>query len=78
MSNPTATMLWRKERLTISAEGTANTRVHSAEGKSVLEVGTSPVIKAEAVVLTCLQAVTEHDRALTLLGAATRSSQHYF
>ncbi|KAM7375248.1 hypothetical protein PAMA_014373 [Pampus argenteus] len=38
MSNPPATMLWRKERFTISAEGTANTRVHSAEGKSVLEV----------------------------------------
>lgn len=41
MSNPPATMLWRRERLTISAEGTANTRVHSASGKSVLEVGTS-------------------------------------
>ncbi|XP_062236131.1 LOW QUALITY PROTEIN: neural cell adhesion molecule 2-like [Platichthys flesus] len=38
MSNPPATMLWRRERLTISAEATANTRVHSAEGKSVLEV----------------------------------------
>uniref|UniRef100_A0A3Q1BS87 Neural cell adhesion molecule 2 n=1 Tax=Amphiprion ocellaris TaxID=80972 RepID=A0A3Q1BS87_AMPOC len=38
MSNPPATMLWRRERFTISAEGTANTRVHSAEGKSVLEV----------------------------------------
>ncbi|XP_040030781.2 neural cell adhesion molecule 2 isoform X6 [Gasterosteus aculeatus] len=38
MSNPPATMLWRRERLTISAEGTANTRVHSASGKSVLEV----------------------------------------
>lgn len=42
MSNPPATMLWRRERFTISAEGTANTRVHSAEGKSVLEVGTNP------------------------------------
>lgn len=41
MSNPPATMLWRRERFTISAEGTANTRVHSVEGKSVLEVGTS-------------------------------------
>ncbi|XP_060923209.1 neural cell adhesion molecule 2-like, partial [Limanda limanda] len=38
MSNPPATMLWRRERLTISAEPTANTRVHSTEGKSVLEV----------------------------------------
>ncbi|XP_034466934.1 neural cell adhesion molecule 2-like isoform X2 [Hippoglossus hippoglossus] len=38
MSNPPATMLWRRERLTISAEATTNTRVHSAEGKSVLEV----------------------------------------
>ncbi|KAG8004546.1 Neural cell adhesion molecule 2, partial [Nibea albiflora] len=38
MSNPPATMLWRRERFTISAEGTANTRVHSAAGKSVLEV----------------------------------------
>ncbi|XP_036947430.1 neural cell adhesion molecule 2-like isoform X1 [Acanthopagrus latus] len=38
MSNPPATMLWRRERFTISAEGTANTRVHSVEGKSVLEV----------------------------------------
>uniref|UniRef100_A0A674P0H2 Zgc:152904 n=1 Tax=Takifugu rubripes TaxID=31033 RepID=A0A674P0H2_TAKRU len=37
MSNPPATMLWRRERFTISAEGTAN-RVHAAEGKSVLEV----------------------------------------
>ncbi|XP_070711852.1 LOW QUALITY PROTEIN: neural cell adhesion molecule 2-like [Pempheris klunzingeri] len=38
MSNPPATMLWRRERFTISAEGTANTRVHSVDGKSVLEV----------------------------------------
>ncbi|XP_047432571.1 neural cell adhesion molecule 2-like isoform X2 [Mugil cephalus] len=38
MSNPTATMLWRRERLTISPEGTPNIRVHSAQGKSVLEV----------------------------------------
>ncbi|KAK5847512.1 hypothetical protein PBY51_016633 [Eleginops maclovinus] len=38
MSNPPATMLWRRERFTISAEGTANTRVHSGAGKSVLEV----------------------------------------
>lgn len=39
MSNPPATMLWKRERFTISAEATANTRVHSAPGKSVLEVG---------------------------------------
>ncbi|KAM6892830.1 neural cell adhesion molecule 2-like [Lycodopsis pacificus] len=38
MSNPPATMLWRRERLTISVEGTANTRVYSDDGKSVLEV----------------------------------------
>ncbi|KAM6892827.1 neural cell adhesion molecule 2-like [Lycodopsis pacificus] len=38
MSNPPATMLWRRERLTISVEGTANTRVYNADGKSVLEV----------------------------------------
>lgn len=38
MSNPPATMLWRRERFTISTEGTANMRVHNAEGKSVLEV----------------------------------------
>uniref|UniRef100_A0A8C7HLC1 Neural cell adhesion molecule 2 n=1 Tax=Oncorhynchus kisutch TaxID=8019 RepID=A0A8C7HLC1_ONCKI len=37
-SNPPATMLWRRERLTISAEGTANTRVHTIDGKSLLEV----------------------------------------
>lgn len=38
MSNPPATMLWRRERFTISAEDTPNTRIHSVEGKSVLEV----------------------------------------
>lgn len=38
MSNPPATMLWRRERFTISAEGTHNTRIHTAQGKSVLEV----------------------------------------
>lgn len=43
MSNPPATMLWRRERFTISAEGTANTRVHSVEGKSVLEVSPESV-----------------------------------
>uniref|UniRef100_A0A1A8EJT5 Neural cell adhesion molecule 2 n=1 Tax=Nothobranchius korthausae TaxID=1143690 RepID=A0A1A8EJT5_9TELE len=37
MSNPPATMLWRRERFTIS-EGTANMQIHGAEGKSVLEV----------------------------------------
>ncbi|CDQ91982.1 unnamed protein product [Oncorhynchus mykiss] len=38
-SNPPATMLWRRERLTISAEGTATTRIHTTDGKSLLEVG---------------------------------------
>lgn len=38
-SNPPATMLWRRGRLTISAEGTANTRIHTTDGKSLLEVG---------------------------------------
>ncbi|XP_075950761.1 neural cell adhesion molecule 2 [Anarhichas minor] len=38
MSNPPATMLWRRVRLTISVERTANTHVYSADGKSVLEV----------------------------------------
>ncbi|KAK0142440.1 Neural cell adhesion molecule 2 [Merluccius polli] len=37
-SNPPATMLWRRERLTISAEGTANTKIHNSEGRSLLEV----------------------------------------
>uniref|UniRef100_A0A8C7U2P7 Neural cell adhesion molecule 2 n=1 Tax=Oncorhynchus mykiss TaxID=8022 RepID=A0A8C7U2P7_ONCMY len=37
-SNPPATMLWRRERLTISAEGTATTRIHTTDGKSLLEV----------------------------------------
>ncbi|XP_024917804.1 neural cell adhesion molecule 2 isoform X2 [Cynoglossus semilaevis] len=37
-SNPPATMLWRREPFTISADGTANMRVYSAVGKSVLEV----------------------------------------
>ena len=39
MSNPPATMLWRRERFTISSEGTANIRIHTAEGRSLLEVG---------------------------------------
>lgn len=47
MSNPPATMLWRRERFTISTEGTANMRVHSAEGKSVLEVSSSPPVAAK-------------------------------
>ncbi|KAM6945482.1 neural cell adhesion molecule 2 [Aplochiton taeniatus] len=37
-SNPPATMLWRRERLTISPDGTANTRLYSTEGRSLLEV----------------------------------------
>ncbi|XP_066542874.1 neural cell adhesion molecule 2 isoform X1 [Hoplias malabaricus] len=38
MSNPPATMLWRRDKLTIPAEGTANMHVHSAPGRSLLEV----------------------------------------
>lgn len=38
MSNPLATMLWRRDKLTIPTEGTANMRVHSAPDKSLLEV----------------------------------------
>ncbi|KAG5267713.1 hypothetical protein AALO_G00224800 [Alosa alosa] len=38
MSNPPATILWRRERYTISSEPTANTRVHSGPGRSLLEV----------------------------------------
>uniref|UniRef100_A0AAR2ITJ8 Neural cell adhesion molecule 2 n=1 Tax=Pygocentrus nattereri TaxID=42514 RepID=A0AAR2ITJ8_PYGNA len=38
MSNPPATMLWRREKLTIPTEGTANMRVHNAPGRSLLEV----------------------------------------
>ncbi|TNN35528.1 Neural cell adhesion molecule 2 [Liparis tanakae] len=37
-SNPPATMLWRRERFTIAAEASSNTRVYGADGKSVLEV----------------------------------------
>ncbi|XP_016144178.1 neural cell adhesion molecule 2 [Sinocyclocheilus grahami] len=38
MSNPPATMLWRREKLTIPTEGAGNMRVHSAPGRSLLEV----------------------------------------
>lgn len=38
MSNPPATLLWRREHFTISADGTINTRVHNGMGKSRLEV----------------------------------------
>lgn len=41
MSNPPATMLWRRERFTIS-EGTPNMQIHGSEGKSVLEVCVNP------------------------------------
>ncbi|XP_047211020.1 neural cell adhesion molecule 2-like isoform X2 [Girardinichthys multiradiatus] len=37
MSNPPATMLWRRERFTIS-EGTPHMQIYGTEGKSVLEV----------------------------------------
>ncbi|KAL0204408.1 hypothetical protein M9458_002426, partial [Cirrhinus mrigala] len=36
-SNPPATMLWRRDRFTISSQGTSNIRIHSAEGRSLLE-----------------------------------------
>uniref|UniRef100_A0AAY4D436 Neural cell adhesion molecule 2 n=1 Tax=Denticeps clupeoides TaxID=299321 RepID=A0AAY4D436_9TELE len=38
MSNPPATMLWRRDKLTIPTEGTGNMRVYSATGRSLLEV----------------------------------------
>ncbi|XP_066516169.1 neural cell adhesion molecule 2-like isoform X2 [Hoplias malabaricus] len=38
MSNPPASMLWRRDRFTISNEGSSNTRIHTAEGRSLLEV----------------------------------------
>nr|XP_049608488.1 neural cell adhesion molecule 2 isoform X4 [Syngnathus scovelli] len=38
MSNPPATLLWRREHFAISPEGTTNTRVHNGMGKSLLEV----------------------------------------
>ncbi|XP_051982317.1 neural cell adhesion molecule 2 [Xyrauchen texanus] len=37
-SNPPATMLWRRDRFTISSPGTSNIRIHTAEGRSILEV----------------------------------------
>ncbi|XP_073805256.1 neural cell adhesion molecule 2 isoform X3 [Danio rerio] len=37
-SNPAATMLWRRERFTISSQGTSNIRIHSTDGRSLLEV----------------------------------------
>ncbi|XP_067258702.1 neural cell adhesion molecule 2 [Chanodichthys erythropterus] len=37
-SNPPATMLWRRDRFTISSQGTSNIRIHTAEGRSLLEV----------------------------------------
>uniref|UniRef100_A0A3B3YP51 Neural cell adhesion molecule 2 n=1 Tax=Poecilia mexicana TaxID=48701 RepID=A0A3B3YP51_9TELE len=37
MSNPPATMLWRRERFTIS-EGTPHMQIYGTDGKSVLEV----------------------------------------
>lgn len=38
LSNPPATILWRRERYTISSEATGNTRVHAGPGRSLLEV----------------------------------------
>ncbi|XP_065110149.1 neural cell adhesion molecule 2 [Paramisgurnus dabryanus] len=37
-SNPPATMLWRRDRFTISSQGTSNIQIHTAEGRSLLEV----------------------------------------
>uniref|UniRef100_A0A673MSF6 Neural cell adhesion molecule 2 n=1 Tax=Sinocyclocheilus rhinocerous TaxID=307959 RepID=A0A673MSF6_9TELE len=37
-SNPPATMLWRRDRFTISSQGTSNIRIHTTEGRSLLEV----------------------------------------
>ncbi|XP_056595024.1 neural cell adhesion molecule 2-like isoform X2 [Triplophysa dalaica] len=37
-SNPPATMLWRRDRFTISSQGTSNIKIHTAEGRSILEV----------------------------------------
>ncbi|XP_048054156.1 neural cell adhesion molecule 2 isoform X2 [Megalobrama amblycephala] len=37
-SNPPATMLWRRDRFTISSQGTSNIRIYTAEGRSLLEV----------------------------------------
>ncbi|XP_056119254.1 neural cell adhesion molecule 2 isoform X1 [Rhinichthys klamathensis goyatoka] len=37
-ANPAATMLWRRDRFTISSQGTSNIRIHTAEGRSLLEV----------------------------------------
>ncbi|XP_051997917.1 neural cell adhesion molecule 2 isoform X2 [Xyrauchen texanus] len=38
ISNPLATMLWRRDKLTIPSEGAGNMRVHSMPGRSLLEV----------------------------------------
>ncbi|KAI1899695.1 hypothetical protein AGOR_G00064420 [Albula goreensis] len=38
MANPQASLLWKRDRLTISTEGPGNTRVYSTEGRSLLEV----------------------------------------
>uniref|UniRef100_A0A9J8BPT8 Neural cell adhesion molecule 2 n=1 Tax=Cyprinus carpio carpio TaxID=630221 RepID=A0A9J8BPT8_CYPCA len=37
-SNPPASMLWRRDRFTISSQGTSNIRIHAADGRSLLEV----------------------------------------
>ncbi|TRY92788.1 hypothetical protein DNTS_024859 [Danionella cerebrum] len=37
-SNPTASILWRRERFTIANGGAGNIRIHSTEGRSLLEV----------------------------------------
>ncbi|XP_026060617.1 neural cell adhesion molecule 2 isoform X2 [Carassius auratus] len=37
-SNPPASMLWRRDRFTISSQGTSNIHIHTADGRSLLEV----------------------------------------
>ncbi|XP_066561854.1 neural cell adhesion molecule 2 [Amia ocellicauda] len=38
MANPSASIFWKRDKLTIPAEGTGNTRVHSSDSRSLLEV----------------------------------------
>ncbi|KAJ8350816.1 hypothetical protein SKAU_G00259460, partial [Synaphobranchus kaupii] len=38
MANPQASLLWKRDRLTISTEGPGSARVYNSEGRSLLEV----------------------------------------
>ncbi|KAJ8255700.1 hypothetical protein COCON_G00195640 [Conger conger] len=38
LANPQASLLWKRDRLTISTEGPGNARVYNIEGRSLLEV----------------------------------------